>query len=143
MGEPAAAPQLPCIRCGDCIPACPAGLQPQALWFAVRMDADAHALALQLDDCSACGACDLACPSQLPLAATLAARRDQLRARAGLLSQAAPARLRFQSRQQRLARNAAELREREARLLLQAASEDGVEAAIARALARRQRQDEP
>ena len=48
---------LPCIRCGDCIPACPAGLQPQALWFAVRMGEDDRALTLGLDDCRACGAC--------------------------------------------------------------------------------------
>jgi electron transport complex protein RnfC len=143
MAERDATAPLPCIRCGDCIPACPAGLQPQALWFAVRMGQDERALASGLDDCRACGACDLACPSRLPLAATLVDRRDQLRARKRLLEQAAAARTRFESRQRRLLREAAELREREARLLQQAASEDGVEAAIARALARRPRQDDP
>lgn len=143
MAERDASASLPCIRCADCIPACPAGLQPQALWFAVRMEDDERARALGLDACRACGACDQVCPSRLPLAATLSERRDQLRARARLLALAAPARLRFELRQQRLARDAEDLREREARLLRQAASEDGVEAAIARALARRQRKDEP
>lgn len=133
---------LPCIRCGDCIPACPAGLQPQALWFAVRMGEDDRALTLGLDDCRACGACDAACPSRLPLAATLADRRDQLRVRQRLVEQATAARQRFDARQRRLARDAEELREREARLLQQAASEDGLEAAIARALARKQHRDE-
>lgn len=142
MADRDIAASQPCIRCGDCLPACPAGLQPQALWFAVCMGEDTRALALGLDDCRACGACDLACPSRLPLAAALADRRDQLRERARLLAMAAPARLRFELRQRRLARDAEDLREREARLLQQATSEDGVEAAIARALARRQRKDE-
>jgi Na+-translocating ferredoxin:NAD+ oxidoreductase subunit C len=129
---------LPCIRCGDCIPACPAGLQPQSLWFAVRADNDALALARGLDACRGCGACDDVCPSRLPLAAALVFRRDELRTRSRLLQQAAPARQRYQARQQRLALEAQASREREDVLLHQAASDDAVEAAIARALARRQ-----
>ena len=138
MAADTAAAPLPCIRCGDCIPACPAGLQPQALWFAIRNDDDPGALALGLDACRGCGACDAACPSRLPLAATMVARRDSLRARAVLLGQAAPARKRFEARERRLVEDAQARREREAELVRQATSGDAVEAAIARALARRQ-----
>ena len=126
-----------CTRCGNCIPACPAGLQPQELWFAVQEDDPARALALGLDACTGCGACDAACPSRLPLAAALVARRDSLRERQRLLAMAGPARQRYEARLRRLAREAREREQREARLITQAASGDAVEAAIARALARR------
>ena len=66
------------------------------------------------------------------------ARRDSLRARAVLLGQAAPARKRFEARERRLVEDAQARREREAELVRQATSGDAVEAAIARALARRQ-----
>jgi Na+-translocating ferredoxin:NAD+ oxidoreductase subunit C len=137
VADPAGA-LLPCIRCGDCIPACPAGLQPQALWFALRADDDALAIARGLDACRGCGDCDAACPSRLPLAATLVARRDALRERASRLVQASAARQRYEARELRLAVEAQARLVREAQLLDQATSEDAVEAAIARALARRQ-----
>jgi len=134
-------PGLPCIRCGDCLPACPEGLQAQDLWLALLADDDAEALRLGLADCRGCAACDAVCPSRLPLAAQLTARRDALAARERLLRQAGPARARYQARQQRLQREAAEREARERQLLQQATSEDAVEAAIARAMARRRPPD--
>ena len=134
---------LPCIQCGECIPACPANLQPQRLWFAVRAGDDALALAQGLDACRGCGDCDAACPSRLPLASTLLARRDALRERARLLTLATGARERFEARERRLVLEAEARQLREAELVAQATSGDAVEAAIARALARRQAQDPP
>lgn len=64
-----------------------------------------------------------------------AAQRDRER----LLRKAGPARERYQARQRRLAAHAQAQAERDAALLTQATGGDAVEAAIARALARRQR----
>jgi electron transport complex protein RnfC len=56
-----------CIRCGECVTACPAGLQPQALYeFAKVSDFDA-AQDYHLFDCIECGCCAYVCPSQIPL----------------------------------------------------------------------------
>ena len=59
--------ELPCIRCGDCVTACPAHLMPQELHRAVkgqRLDALED---LGLFDCIECGCCDVVCPSHIPL----------------------------------------------------------------------------
>lgn len=128
---------LPCSHCGDCAPACPQQLSPVALWEALEANEDARALELGLDRCSGCGDCDRACPSHIALSALLVARRDQLRERARMLLRAAAARQRYEARNARLQREAEERRQRESELQSSATSEDAVEAAIARALARR------
>ncbi len=134
---PGAAPALPCTRCGDCNPACPEQLSPVAIWQALKDNADARALELGLDRCTGCGDCDRACPSHIALSSLLVQRRDQLRERTQLLRRAAPARQRYLARNARLQRDADERAQREAQLQHSATSEDAVEAAIARALAKR------
>ena len=62
---------------------------------------------------------------------------DEDAERAWILARAQVARRRHEARLARLAREAEERRARESALVQQAASEDAVEAAIARALARR------
>jgi electron transport complex protein RnfC len=58
---------LPCIRCGACAQACPAGLLPQQLyWYARARDFD-KVQDYNLFDCIECGCCDYVCPSQIPL----------------------------------------------------------------------------
>ena len=128
---------LPCTRCGDCLPACPEGLAPVELWNALNANADARALELGLDRCTGCGDCDRACPSRIALSSLLVLRRDQLRERARMLQRAALARQCFEARNARLQRDAEERSRRESDLQQSATSEDAVEAAIARALARR------
>lgn len=59
--------EWPCIRCGECSAACPAGLLPQELLIAAAQ-ADAERLTtLGLADCIECGCCDVVCPSHIAL----------------------------------------------------------------------------
>src|SRR5690349_1786974 len=128
---------MPCIRCGDCADACPAGLRPQRLLRALLAQRPAEAQAEGLSECSECGACDLACPSRIALRARFAQAKQEAGARERLLEQAAAARARFEARAIRLQREGEERREREAELQQQLARGDAVAAAIARAKAKR------
>lgn len=141
MVEPAdnawAGLELPCIRCADCLPACPVGLDPQQLHVRLLAGQDEMAARLGLEDCTACAACDAACPSHIALAARFRVGRDALVARARLLAMATTARERFEQRGQRLARESEDRRQRESELARQASSGDAVAAALQRAKARR------
>ncbi|MDT8428954.1 MAG: electron transport complex subunit RsxC [Pseudomonadales bacterium] len=56
-----------CIRCGFCAEACPAGLLPQQLYFAIDQQRHDSVASQGLFDCIECGACDYVCPSNIPL----------------------------------------------------------------------------
>lgn len=129
--------ELPCIRCGDCLPACPVGLDPQQLHVQLRGGQDDIAAQMGLADCSSCAACDAACPSSIALATQFRIARESLAARARLTWQASSARLRFEQRGQRLAREMEDRRQRDLELAHQASSGDAVAAALERARARR------
>jgi len=60
---------LPCIRCGDCVNVCPAGLSPQLLHAAGRHGDIKQIEALGALECIECGACDYVCPSAIKLSA--------------------------------------------------------------------------
>jgi electron transport complex protein RnfC len=66
---------MPCIRCGDCSQACPAGLLPQQLLRYARLNDRAALTELGLRDCIECGCCDYVCPSQIPLTAAFIAAK--------------------------------------------------------------------
>ena len=72
--------EMPCIRCGDCIQACPASLLPQELLVAARAGNAAELATLGLAECIECGACDYVCPSHIPLT------RHFIRGKAGLVT---------------------------------------------------------
>lgn len=105
---PTAPPEQPCIRCGACETACPAGLLPQQLyWYARSHDHDKAEL-FNLFDCIECGACDFVCPSHIPLAQYFRAAKDEIRFRRHEALKAEHARHRFELRQARMEREAAE-----------------------------------
>lgn len=82
LGGPAsgrAGPEMPCIRCGDCIEACPAGLLPQELLVAARAGNRADLATLGVTECIECGACDYVCPSHIPLTRHFVAARAAVR----------------------------------------------------------------
>ncbi|MBP6627000.1 MAG: electron transport complex subunit RsxC [Arenimonas sp.] len=134
---PDARTELPCIRCGACADACPSRLLPQQLLWHARSDQPARGEAQGLFDCIECGACDLACPSAIPLTATFRRAKRQLRDAAAASEQALAARQRFEARQQRLERLAAERAQRHEARKADAASPDAVAAALERARAKR------
>lgn len=73
------APEMPCIRCGDCIEACPASLLPQELLIAARTGNLAELAALGVTECIECGACDYVCPSHISLTAQFIAGKAAVR----------------------------------------------------------------
>lgn len=102
------APELACIRCGDCAQACPVQLQPQELLRQLSGgDLDAAA-ALGLRDCIECGCCAYVCPSQIPLVDGYRRGKSELALRSAERARADLARERYESRQRRLQREQAE-----------------------------------
>jgi len=58
----------PCIKCGECVNACPKGLNPSMLgMLAARREYDVMAETYHLDGCFECGCCSYVCPSHIPL----------------------------------------------------------------------------
>ena len=132
----AGAPEMPCIRCGDCADACPSRLLPQLLLRQVRAGQFDAARDQGLPDCIECGCCDLACPSRIPLTAHFRHGRAELRRQAESAQAAEAARQRHLARGERLQREADEREQRHAARAA-ATGADAVAAAIARAKARR------
>ncbi|KAA2285715.1 electron transport complex subunit RsxC [Arenimonas fontis] len=133
---PDAAPEMPCIRCGDCAEVCPSRLLPQMLLRQVRAQQFAAAEEQGLPDCIECGCCDLVCPSHIPLTAHFRHGKAELRRHADEAVAAQAARERYEARGRRLAREAAE-RERRLAARKAATSADAVAAAIERARVRK------
>ena len=150
---PAPPPAKPCIRCGHCEQACPAGLLPQQLmWFAQAREWD-KAESHHLFDCIECGACAYVCPSHIPLVQYYRAAKGTIRREQAEHKQSERARQRFEARQARLQQEAAEKEarrrqraeaararkaEQTAHTPKQATSDDPVAAAVARSQARKQ-----
>lgn len=72
-----------CIKCGECVRACPMGLNPSMLGMLaakaeyVAMGADYH-----LGDCFECGCCSFVCPSNIPLVQQFRVAKGVLREKA-------------------------------------------------------------
>jgi electron transport complex protein RnfC len=65
-----------CIHCGRCVDACPARLQPVAIYNAVIKGDFAKAEKLWAKDCIVCGTCSYVCPANLPLSYNLKMARQ-------------------------------------------------------------------
>jgi len=57
----------PCIRCGNCVSACPMNLLPTRLARLTEMKQWESAEELGIDHCIECGSCSYVCPSHTPL----------------------------------------------------------------------------
>ncbi len=67
LSKVAAVRELPCVRCGRCVDACPMGLMPLDLYRLIDEGDIAGAEQRGLVDCLECGGCAYACPSRLPM----------------------------------------------------------------------------
>jgi len=71
---------MPCIRCGECVAACPLDLHPAELGLLARKDeVQAMVEDYQLDRCFECGCCAYVCPSHIPLVQMFRAAKAQWR----------------------------------------------------------------
>jgi electron transport complex protein RnfC len=59
--------QTNCIRCGQCVLACPFGLNPTLTYKLIDHGEYEEALKQNLLDCKECGCCSYVCPSGIPL----------------------------------------------------------------------------
>jgi Na+-translocating ferredoxin:NAD+ oxidoreductase subunit C len=128
------APELPCIRCGECARVCPARLLPQQLLTFGLAGQWSRQTGHGLFDCIECGCCDLVCPSHIPLVEHFRYGKNAQRLREQEAAAAAAARQRFEARQQRLEHEAAERAARAS--ARRGASADAVQAALQKARAR-------
>ena len=128
---------MPCIRCGQCVDACPVALSPLQLLRDIEADRLSLARAHGLPDCTECGRCDPVCPSRIPLLQLFRSGKRTLQAEECATASANAARARYLARQLRLVSEQGERRERHAMQAVNASSADAVAAAIDRANARR------
>jgi electron transport complex protein RnfC len=101
---PAPIPDNPCIRCGMCEQACPAGLLPQQMLWASKNrqldSADLHSI----QDCIECGACSFVCPSRIPLVQYFRYAKGEIKQERKEHFESERARKRFENREARLER---------------------------------------
>lgn len=101
-------PAQACIRCGLCAEACPASLLPQQLlWYAQAQDEE-KLKDYHLFDCIECGACAYVCPSSIPLVQYYRAAKGDIRQAEKEKVKSDQARIRFETRQERLLKEAEE-----------------------------------
>ncbi len=141
--------EMPCIRCGECAAACPAGLLPQQLlWYAQAKDND-KIKEYNLFDCIECGACAYVCPSEIPLVEYYRIAKADIREQQQEAHKADIARQRHEARQERLERDKAKREakhkaaadKRRGQLKKNADGEDPVAAALARVKAKQNSAD--
>ena len=76
----ASQPQMPCIRCGQCMQACPAELLPQQLYWYTQAKDFERVSEHNLNSCIECGCCDFVCPSHIPLVSYFRFAKSEIRA---------------------------------------------------------------
>lgn len=140
--------EMPCIRCARCAEACPVLLQPQELYWFSRSDNLEKARDYHLFDCIECGCCSYVCPSHIPLvqyyryAKSESIAQDKAREAANL------ARIRNESRLERIEREKQERAMKHAQRAAgarteasgetDAAKQAAIQSAMARAMAQKE-----
>lgn len=73
--------EQPCIRCGGCENACPAGLVPWQIDFAFQQEDYERCEKLYASECIACGCCSYICPAKRELTVRTRMARDAVKQR--------------------------------------------------------------
>ena len=73
--------EQPCIRCGGCENACPAGLAPWKIDFAFQEKDYDLCEKLYASECIACGCCSYICPAKRELTVRTRMARDAVKQR--------------------------------------------------------------
>ena len=73
--------EQPCIRCGGCENACPAGLSPWQIDFAFQEEDSDLCEKLYASECIACGCCSYICPAKRELTVRTRMARDAVKQR--------------------------------------------------------------
>ncbi|MEE9551501.1 MAG: electron transport complex subunit RsxC [Gammaproteobacteria bacterium] len=97
-------PELPCIRCGDCVDVCPEYLLPQQLFWFARAKDHTRIREHHLFDCIECGCCAYVCPSNIPLVRYYRSAKDEIAIEEQASEGADHAHQRFEARDKRLER---------------------------------------
>lgn len=105
---PVPEPAQPCIRCGACVPVCPANLLPQQLYWHAKAHELEKTEAYHLFDCIECGCCAQVCPAKIPLVDYYRYAKTEIRAAKQEQIKSDIARERHDARAARLARIKAE-----------------------------------
>lgn len=105
--------QMPCIRCGECMDACPVNLLPQQMYWHSQAHEFDKVEKLNVADCIECGCCSYVCPSHIPLVQYYRHAKAEIKTLHAEAKMAEIAKQRHDFRLERLER---EKQEREARL---------------------------
>ncbi|KXB07921.1 hypothetical protein AKJ55_01695, partial [candidate division MSBL1 archaeon SCGC-AAA382M17] len=71
--------EMPCIRCGRCIEACPMNMMPTKLVDLVRKEKWEEAKDYGIMRCDLCGSCAYVCPSKIPFIEEIKKGQEHLR----------------------------------------------------------------
>ncbi len=97
-----------CIRCGQCVRACPMGLMPFQMAAYTRVSDFKRAEQLGVNHCLSCGACGYVCPSSIPLVQFFMHAKGVIASTSFQEKKSAQAKVLNESRKLRLAVEAAE-----------------------------------
>ncbi|WP_178860695.1 electron transport complex subunit RsxC [Thiomicrorhabdus cannonii] len=117
--------QMPCIRCGACMDACPVNLLPQQMYWHAQAHEFDKVEKLNVFDCIECGCCSYVCPSHIPLVQYYRHAKSEIKT---IKAEAQAVELAKQRHEFKLARIEREKEEREARLK---AKKEAVKQAVA------------
>lgn len=105
--------QMPCIRCGACMDACPVNLLPQQMYWHAQAHEFDKVEKLNVFDCIECGCCSYVCPSHIPLVQYYRHAKSEIKT---IKAEQQATELAKQRHEFKLARIEREKEEREARL---------------------------